>query len=118
MQRRDRRLELVGPGPARRERALEHAQAGTDPPLVPARAVLLVEGDVVPARVDARRAAGVVEEHQREQPEHLSVVGHQPAEEEAEADRLAAQLSADQALAPGRRVTLVEDQIHDAQDPP
>ena len=65
--------------------------------------------------VDARVAAGVVQQHQREQAQHLGVVGHQPAQQPAEADRLAAQLAAHQPVALAGRVALVEDQVDDAQ---
>ena len=56
-----------------------------------------------------------MQQHQREQPPHLGVVGHQPRQQLAEADRLVAQLLADEAIALGGRVALVEDQVHDPQ---
>jgi hypothetical protein len=59
--------------------------------------------------VDARRAPRVVQEHQREQSPHLGVVGHQLAQQQAESDRLVAQLFADETVALGGGVALVED---------
>ena len=56
-----------------------------------------------------------MQQHQREQSAHLGVLGHQPGEQLAEADRLVAQLLAHEAIALGRRVALVEDQVHDAK---
>ena len=44
---------------------------------VPQRAVLLVERDQLAVRPGARRAARVGEQHQREQPGDLAVVGQQ-----------------------------------------
>ena len=59
--------------------------------LVPARAVLVLERHEVAGVVDARGAAGVVQQHEREQAERLGLVGHQLGERAGEADRLGAQ---------------------------
>jgi len=56
-----------------------------------------------------------VQQHQCQEPPHLDVVGHQAAQQRAETDRLVAQLAADEALALGGRVALVEDQVHHPQ---
>ena len=112
----DRGLELVRPGPAQADRALEHPEALVDAGPVPERAVLVVEEHELPVRADARRAAGVLEEHEREQPEHLGLVGHEHGEELPETDRLVAELLAD-VVAPGRRrVALVEHEVEDGED--
>ena len=100
---RDRRLELVGPGPAERLGALEHAEALVDRARVPERAVLVGEQDELAVGADARVAARVLQQHQRQQPERLGLVGHQHAEELREPDRLAAEVAADERLARGRR---------------
>jgi hypothetical protein len=51
-----------------------------------------------------------VEQHQRQQPEHLGLVRHQRREQLPEPDGLGRQLAAN------RRVALAEDQIQDRQD--
>ena len=78
---------------------------------VPQRAVLVVEQHQPPVGVDARVAARVVQEHQREQPARLGPLGHQLGQQAAEPDRLRAQLAPHERLARGRRVALVEDQV-------
>ena len=111
----DRGLQLVRAGAAQAARPVERGRPLADPSRVPARAVLAVERDEAAALVDPRAAARVVQQHQREQPVDLGVVGHQPREQPAEPDRLAAQLAADEPVALGRAVALVEDQVHDLQ---
>ena len=61
---------------------------------VPQRAVLVGEQHEPPVGVDARVAARVVEQHQREQPARLARLGHQLDQQPAEPDRLGAQLAA------------------------
>ena len=115
MQRRDRGLELILARSAQAHRALERPHPLGDPGLVPQRAVLIFEGHVAPLPIDARGSTRVVQQHQREQPPYLGVVGHQPGQQKPEADRLDAQLIAHQPIALGGRVALVEDEIHDSQ---
>ena len=95
----DRRLQLVGPGPPQPQRAVEQAQALGDRVRVPARAVLVGRGRRLARRAGAGRPPRVVQQHQRQQAEHLGVVGHQRGEQPAEADRLGAQLGADERVA-------------------
>ncbi len=87
----------------------------SDPGLVPARPVLLVEQDQRPVRRRPRVAPGVVEEHQRQQPERLRLVRHQDGEQLGEPDRLLAEVCAQVPLATARRVALVEDEVEDGQ---
>src|SRR2546421_348780 len=89
VQRRDRGLQLVRPGAAATERPVEHAPSLLDPGGVPERAVLLLEEhELGPG---PRGAAGVLEQHQREQAERLRLVRHEHSEEPAEPDRLVAE---------------------------
>ena len=83
---------------------------------VPARAVLVVEQHEVAALADPGVAPGVVEQHQRQQPGRLGLVGEQRDHDPRQADRLGAQLAADQRVAGGRRVALVEDEVEHAED--
>ena len=117
LERGDRRLQLVLTGLPQAHGTLERPKALADARLVPQRAVLLLDREVAAALVHARGAPRVVQQHQREQSPHLPVVGHQLAQQEAEADCLVAQLLAHEAIAFRGGVTLVEDQIDDAQDP-
>jgi hypothetical protein len=66
--------------------------------------------------VYARGAPGVVQQHQRREPPGPRLVGHQPAEQIPDADRLVAQLRTDGAIALARRIALVEDQMDNAQN--
>ena len=61
-------------------------------------------------------APGVVEEHEREEPERLRLVGHQRDEDPPEPDRLRAQLATHERLARRRPVALVEDEVEDLED--
>ena len=56
-----------------------------------------------------------MQQHQRQQPERLRLVGHQRAQQPREPDRLGAQLAAHQRVARGRGVALVEDQVQRRQ---
>ena len=81
---------------------------------VPERAVLVLEQHEVAVRRGARRAARLVQQHQREQAHRLGL-GQQLDEQAPEADRLAREVGARQRLARGRRVALVEHEVDDAQ---
>ena len=116
VQRGDGGLQLVGPGRSWRQGLVERMGALGDPATVPERAVLAIQRDVLAAFVDARVAAGVLQQHQREQAERLGVAGQQVDQQAPEADRLAAELAADEAVAVGCRVALVEHQVDDGQD--
>ena len=112
---RDRRLQLVGAGPPQRLGPLEHPQALVDRAGVPEAAVLVGEQHELALRREARVAARVLQQHQREQPERLGLVRHQHAEELREPDRLAAEVAAHERRARARGVALVEDEVEDAQ---
>ena len=60
---------------------------------------------------DAGLAPRVLEEDQREQAEHLGLVGHEDREQLREPRRLVAEVAADELVARRRRVALVEDQV-------
>ncbi len=82
---------------------------------VPGRPVLLLERDEVAIGPRARHQARIVEQHQREQPDRLRLLGHQLDDEPSEPDRLGAQLRSHQRFATGRTVALVEDQVDDGE---
>ena len=113
MHRVDRREELV----ATRRRAT--GQAFADQPValrdesrVPGPTVLLGEADQFAVRRQPGGAAGLGEQHQREQPGHLTIVGQQGTDQAGEPDRLGGQLLTDRGgVGPGRQVALVEDEV-------
>ena len=83
---------------------------------VPGAAVLLVERDQLAARRDPGGAAGLGEEHQRQQPGHLAVVRQQGADQAGEPDRLGGQVGPDGiGVGAGREVALVEDEEEDRE---
>ncbi len=115
MSGRDGRLDLEGTGAGQ-------APGGgqTDPALgdlagVVEGPVLVAQQDQVTGGVDPGRTAGVVEQHERKQPEGLGLVGHQRAEGAAQADGLVAERPPHQVAARAGRVPLVEEQIDDGQ---
>ena len=103
----DRRLHDVDAATVQRKSALEHGLPGGDLRRIPERAVLLVEQDEL-AVPEARLAPGVVQQHHRQQPVHLGLVGHQLGECAAEPEGLGGQVSA-------TPVALVENQVHDRE---
>ena len=58
----------------------------------------------------------VVEQHQRQQPGRLRLIGEQRDHGPCQPDRLGTQLAPDQGIARRRRVALVEDQVEDLED--
>jgi hypothetical protein len=77
----DRGEDLVAPRSHPGGQALAHQPVTRgDQCRVPGPAILLIEGDQFAARRDPGGAAGLGEEHQREQPGHLTVVRHEGAQ--------------------------------------
>ena len=113
---RDRRLERVRARRPAPQRPLERAPGPRRSGAVPAaRDPGRRAGRARRRGAGARRAARVVQQHQRQQPARLGLVRHQLGQHAAEADRLAAELARGSARrADGRRVALVEDQVDDA----
>jgi hypothetical protein len=112
--RGDRGLELVRPEILAPERPLDQRAPLGDPPPVPPRPVLVLEGDERAVVVQAGLAAAVLEQHQREQPLDLGDPRQQLVEHPREPDRLRAQVRPDQRPA-GGRVALVEHQVQHRQ---
>ena len=84
---------------------------------VPGPTVLLAEGDELAARRDPGGAAGLGEEHQRQQPGHLTVLRHEGTDQAGEPDRLGGQVLTDGiGVGTGRQVALVEHQEQDGED--
>ena len=106
-----------GAGPAAgAARASSMARRLVDLRPVPARAVLLLQRHQVAGGVHAGGAAGVVQQHQGEQPLGLRLVGHQRHEQPGQPDRLRGRGRARTRSAPaGGRVALVEQQVEHAR---
>ena len=117
MDRGDGGLQLVRPHclPPAAQRPGDQGHPLGDQGLIPAAAILLGEGDQFPARAGARRAPGLGQQHQRQQPGHLGIAGQQPAQPAGQPDRLTGQIRAGQLVTLGRRVPLVEDQVQHVQ---
>ena len=73
-------------------------------------------GDELAGGADAGVAAGVVKEHEGEQAEILWRLGEEIAEYAGEADGLGGELAADEGVAGGGAVALVEDEVEDGLD--
>ena len=91
----DRGLHLEGPRLPLCERVVEERDRGRDGGAVPAGAVLVGEGDGRAARVEAGRAAGVVQQDEREEPAHLGGLGRHLGERPGQAHGERAEVGAD-----------------------
>ena len=87
-------LDLVGARPVSLEAAAHERLPLGNPSAVPARALLVREQHELAARVDARCAPRIDQQHQREQPRHLRLVGRELEQVPAEPDRLGAEVVA------------------------
>jgi hypothetical protein len=83
---------------------------------VPSSTVLLVESDQLAVPRDPGGATGLGEEHQRQQPHHLTVLGYELTEQSREADGLGGQVVTHRVtVGAARQIALVEDQIEDGE---
>ena len=115
MHRRDRRLELVRPHPTHPQRPVHQRPALHDRCGVPPPAVLVLEAHQLAGEPLARGSARVREQLQREQADDLRLVGQQLRHDPRHPDRLGAQLAADERVAGGRVIALIEHQVQHAQ---
>ena len=83
--------------------------------MIPQPAVLVREQHERAVGRRTRRATRLDEQHEREQPRRLGLVGHELDEQSAEPDRLAAEILANEPIAAARRVAFVEDEVDDGQ---
>ncbi|MFN8540920.1 MAG: hypothetical protein U0232_26005 [Thermomicrobiales bacterium] len=111
----ERGLQAVGAEAAGGEGAFHQGQALGDLALVPAAAILVFEQDQVASGRGARRAPRFLEQHQRKQTHDLGF-GEELDEEATEANRFSREIGADQRVAGGGGVALVEDEVDDAED--
>ncbi|RAO53578.1 hypothetical protein ONO86_01495 [Micromonospora noduli] len=112
---RDGRLELVRPDHPAWQRPGDQLDALGDLVGAPPGAVLLGHRHQLTVRADPCRSAGVGEQHQRQQSGDLGVLGHQPAHQPGQPDRLGGQVGAQQPGPGGAGVPLREDQVEHVQ---
>ena len=103
MQGGDRGLRLVFAQPVAGQRGLQNRHPLGDQAGVPARSVLLTKRYQAASRASARSATRIVQQHEREQPRDLRLVG-QGDELAGETDRLGRQVNVS-------AVSLVEDEV-------
>ena len=96
-------LERVGAG--------QSGLAPADVEPVPCAPVLVQAAARAARRTDARPQPRRLELHQRDQPVHLRLVGHERSEHASEAQRLGAELGSHPVLPVGGRIALVEDEV-------
>ena len=108
----DRCLHRIGlRRSGRAQRLLDQRQALGDLLPVPKRAVLLFQEHDVPDSSLAAGAAGIMQQHQREQASDLAAAGHQRVEQPSQSDRLAREIRPHQVVAAGCDIALGEDEI-------
>ena len=95
--------------------AFDQRQPVGDLRLVPLAAILVLEQNNVAIRGRARGAAGVVQQHEGEQPGDRRAPGQQFLEQPAKADRLAREILAHQRRAGGPGVAFGKHQIDDGE---
>ncbi len=83
---------------------------------VPPGPVLVRQQDRPAVRAGTRGEPRRLQRHERHQPVHLRLPGHQPGEHPAQPHRLLGEVLTDPVVPGGGRVPLVEDQVDDFQD--
>src|SRR5262245_43814445 len=113
----DRGLQRIRPKRAsERFSALQRRKAATDEELIPPRAVLLEKRDDLSRRTDTRPRPRRLNLHQRDEAMNLRLLRNKSGQDAPETQRLIAQLKPHPALACGRRVTFVKDEIDDFEN--
>ena len=92
---------------------LDAGEPAADQRLVPTGAVLVEQQHRLAVRAGAGVEARRLDLDQGQQPQRLGVVRGQPGQHPAQPQRLGAQVGARPLAPAGRRVALVEDQVHD-----
>ncbi len=106
----------VRPGSGReRIGAREGVEAAADAPGIPPPSILRVEQDRLAVGSGTGGEPRRLQLHERREAVHLGVVGDERREDAAEPHGLVAERRAHPVVALGRRVALVEEQVHDAE---
>ena len=109
--RGDGGLHLVGPRAALAQSGVQQPASLDDASVVPARSVLVLERDQVTRAVNPSRPPGVMEEHERENPERLGFVRHELTQQTAQPHGLVAKITPDHSRPARGAVSLVEQQV-------
>ena len=105
-----------GPGLVLGPSIVEDLLGLLDGGLVPLGPVLGVQGDEVALLVNARRLAGTVEHHERQEPFHFGLFWHELGQHPGQHHGVVAQAFAHQLGSCAGGVTLVEEQVEHGQD--
>ncbi len=116
MDSHDRGLELVRAVATHASRPRDEIERLVDGLPLPQGPILVRQQNERSIAPEAGCGAREVEPHQRQQPERLGLVGHQPHEERSEPLGISGELAAFGRLTCRREVALVEDEVEDAQD--
>jgi hypothetical protein len=116
MHGRNRGLQLERAHRPRRQRALDQADPLADARLVPECPVLLGEGHQRAVAAGAGGTTSVGEQHQRQQPGHLTGLGQALVQLTRQANRLVCQPYVVQACPGGIAVAFGEDQVQHVRD--
>ena len=92
------------------ERPLYQRGAFNNLRLIPAAAVLLVEAHQLARLIGTRGAAGVMQQHQGQQPHQLRI-GQQLKQQTPETDSLGAEVGTGQLAAAGGGIAFIENQV-------
>src|SRR5437868_11704512 len=113
MLRSDRCLQSERTWPAI-ERLFHERERFRNLRVIPARAILIFKENKFASFIQACIAAGIVKQHQREEPGGFGrrFGRHQASDEPAKTNRFRGEISANEALAAGGCVAFVEDQIN------
>lgn len=109
-------LQLERAGLAAAQARSYELVAFTDQRPVPTAAVLVGEANHRPVGSHASGAAGLREQHQREQPDGFGFIGHQLDEGPPEPDSFARQVGSRERLPCGSGVTFGEDEVDRRED--
>ena len=120
MQRRDRRLNLIGAGTPVAHRLVDQRQPLGDHPVIPEPAILVLQQHDGAIGIEPRRRPRMLEQKQGRQPHDFRLRLEQPKQQPGEPDRLFAQGRAGRGLAAAGRIAFVEDEVdhrHDGGEP-
>ena len=111
----DGRLDLVRPGPVAPQALADQSLPLGNLRAVPEPAVLVGKKHQLPVGGGPAGPPRLREQHQGEQPHDLGLARHELQQQPTQTDGLRAQVGADEVVAGGRRIALVEHQVDDGQ---
>jgi hypothetical protein len=85
---------------------------------IPPAAILIPKQDEIAVRSHASDPTRLEKQHEREQPQDLRFIGQELRQQSSEPDRFRAEVVTHKPFAGGRRIALVENEVHNCQDGP